>query len=118
MTRTIWPAAMLLVVLVAGGCQTTATPNWMHPGDADTQRKLALRYDPYPEPGIGTSVADIRPRDYNIPPTDPARDRWFGNSENANRWWRPPQPPAAPPPANIPPPAVAAPPAAVPCPAQ
>jgi hypothetical protein len=105
------------------------TPCWLHPGDADTQQKVALRYDPYPEPDLGTPMAGTRPREYEVPPADPARARWFRNNENANRWWKP-QPAAAPPAVIAPPPAATAPPpaavppppttppAATPCPPQ
>ncbi len=105
------PIAMLLFAIALAGCQGTAGPSWLHPGDADTQQKRALRYDPYPEPDTGPPVDGARPRDYETPLADPARARWFGSNDNANRWWKP-QPAAAPaiaPPAAVGPPAATAP---------
>ena len=53
MRRAMRPIAMLLFAIALAGCQGTAGPSWLHPGDADTQQKRALRYDPYPEPDTG-----------------------------------------------------------------
>jgi hypothetical protein len=63
-------------ILGLSGCKTTETPNWLHPGSEQTQQARTLRYDPYPEPGIGTNVDGTRPRDFDKPTPEPERARW------------------------------------------
>lgn len=68
-------AGLLLVALC--GCSTTAMPAWTHPGSGEMQRRRALQYDPYPEAEIGASTAGLRPREYDRPPPEPSRARWY-----------------------------------------
>jgi hypothetical protein len=52
----------------------------LHPGRADYQRAQAKRFDPYPEPDIGSGAADfesqVRPPDFQHPMPEPTRARW------------------------------------------
>ncbi len=70
-------AAALLLSLLFCGCKTTAPPAWTHPGSEEVQRRRALQYDPYPELEVGAPVAGLRPRDYDKPPPEPSRARWY-----------------------------------------
>jgi hypothetical protein len=70
-----WFFAALFVVLT--GCASTAGPSWFHPGSATTQQTRALRYDPYPENEPGPTIVGSRPREYQKPPPETSRARWF-----------------------------------------
>jgi len=70
-------AAGLLILIASGGCQNIARPNWSHPGSAQSQQCQALRYDPYPENDIGPTMVGARPREYQNPPPEASRARWF-----------------------------------------
>ena len=70
-------AAGLLVSSALAGCASTAKPNWLHPGTAQAQQARALRYDPYPENESGPPMTGDRPREYETPPPEPSRARWF-----------------------------------------
>ncbi len=52
----------------------------LHPGRADYQRAQARRFDPYPEPEIGSGANDyesqVRPPDFQRPMPEPTRSRW------------------------------------------
>jgi len=75
-------AAGLLLMVVFCGCSSIAPPSWSHPGSEAVQRRRALRYDPYPENEIGPPVVGVRPREYDKPPPEASRARWFlGNWE-------------------------------------
>ncbi len=84
------PAAVLLILGVLSGCKSTATPNWTHPGSDKVQVKRATRFDPYPEPQTGTTMAGDRPRDYQAPVDETSRSRWVLDKSpersNADRW--------------------------------
>jgi len=69
--------AWLLLLSAVGGCAKTAGPNWLHPGGAPAQQTRALRYDPYPENEPGPPVVGARPREYENPPSETSRSRWF-----------------------------------------
>jgi hypothetical protein len=66
-----------LILIALGGCKTTAKPDWTHPGPAREQQGRALRYDPYPENESGPPMAGVRPREYETPPPEPSRARWY-----------------------------------------
>jgi hypothetical protein len=67
--------AMVLGAMAAG-CKGLQGPNWSRPGPAPYQQRMAERFDPYPDSQIGPAVVGGRPRDYQIPPPEPARARW------------------------------------------
>lgn len=69
--------AALLVLWVCSGCRSLARPDWTHPGRMEVQQKRALRFDPYPENEPGPALVDVRPREYQKPPPEPSRARWF-----------------------------------------
>ena len=67
--------------------KSTAQPDLTHPGRAEVQQKRALRYDPYPETGMGTDMSELRPREYQNPPAEPSQARWnLDQATNAGRW--------------------------------
>jgi hypothetical protein len=87
MTGRWWLAAGLMILGTLAGCKSTVPPDLAHPGRAVVQQKRALRYDPYPETGIGTDISTVRPREYQIPPAEPSQSRWhLDPATNANRW--------------------------------
>jgi hypothetical protein len=67
----------LALAACAIGCQTTAGPNWAHPGPTQVQEARAIRYDPYPEPDIGPNCEGVRPRSYDKPLSETERGRWY-----------------------------------------
>ena len=71
-------AAFVLILAALAGCQSTAGPCWFHPGPAQAQHTRALRYDPYPENNEpDAAMAGVRPREYDMPPPETGRARWF-----------------------------------------
>jgi hypothetical protein len=70
-------AAGLLIGVGLSGCKSTAGPSLFHPGVAQAQQNRALRYDPYPENESGPTMVGVRPRDYQKPPSEASRARWF-----------------------------------------
>lgn len=73
-----WSLATGLMILIAlGGCKSVAKPDLTHPGTAQTQQTRALRYDPYPENEPGPALVGARPREYQTPPPETSRSRWF-----------------------------------------
>ena len=72
-------AARLLLLVASGGCCHTEFPCWSHPGSEDVQLRRAVRYDPYPEIEDGPTNAGVRPREFDQPPPEPSRSRWFLN---------------------------------------
>jgi hypothetical protein len=77
MTRPWLLAVGLLIGAALAGCKGTAGPCWLHPGSAQTQQARALRYDPYPENEPGPPMLGARPREYDRPPPEPSRARWY-----------------------------------------
>ena len=76
-----------IVIAALVGCRHTAMPNIAHPGDAASQQKQAVRYDPYPEPGVAPNVDGSRPREYQTPISEPASGRWYLDPKtNTERW--------------------------------
>jgi hypothetical protein len=80
-------AATLLAVVSlmpwAGGCASLAKPSLQTTSNARTQQRRAVRFDPYPQPDIGSTLFrealmdGSRPRDYNEPVTEVRRSRWW-----------------------------------------
>lgn len=79
-------AALLTVVSVmawAGGCASLGKPTWQTSGNALAQQRRAVRFDPYPQPDIGSTLFreaqmdGSRPRDYNEPVAEVRRSRWW-----------------------------------------
>lgn len=83
--RRCWFAGPLLSAVLAG-CTNVAPPDWCHPGSAMYQRAQAERSDPYPLPDTGPEVVGGRPRDFQVPHLEPARDQTeFAWSRNYGR---------------------------------
>jgi hypothetical protein len=66
---------ILIIILFLGtcaGCSSTITwPNWCHPGWIDEQRNRAQRFDPYPEVDFNQGMYGTRPRDFQVPASEP-----------------------------------------------
>jgi hypothetical protein len=87
MTVRYWPVAGLMILGALSGCKSVTPPSLDHPRSADIQQKRALRYDPYPETGIGTDISTVRPRNYQDPPAEPSQSRWYlDKATNSTRW--------------------------------
>jgi hypothetical protein len=72
-----WFAGGLLIILLCMGCKTTAKPDLFHPGSTATQQQRALRYDPYLQNEPSQATLGARPREYETPPPEPSRARWY-----------------------------------------
>lgn len=74
---------VLVLLPLAGGCASLGKPTWPAGGTARAQQRRAVRFDPYPQDDIGTtlfreSLMDgTRPRDYNEPVAEIRRSRWW-----------------------------------------
>jgi hypothetical protein len=71
--RRTWTAAMaLLAAAMLSGCcsQYCAWPSFSHPGSEQYQQRRAEKFDPYPDPYIGTPADGTRPREYQNPPAE------------------------------------------------
>jgi hypothetical protein len=69
----------LAFVLFPAGCKSVDKPDLSHPGTAPAQQARALRYDPYPDNESGPAMVGVRPREYDVPPPEPSRARWYLN---------------------------------------
>ena len=69
-----WTAVIvLLAAAVLSGCadsQTLGRPTITNPGSEAYQQTRAQKYDPYPDPYLGTPVAGTRPQDFQNPPAE------------------------------------------------
>ncbi|HVC98073.1 MAG TPA: hypothetical protein VND64_30665 [Pirellulales bacterium] len=88
-----WFGFWVLIALAAGctgpnGERREGWPRLFGPGPADYQRQRAQRFDPYADPNMSNdnNMQDARPRDYQLPPAEPTRDRW-----QPGRWVFPPR---------------------------
>jgi len=61
----------------AGGCRSLAPPSFSNPGPAEYQQSRALRFDPYPEVEPGPAIVGARPLEYQKPPAEVLRARWW-----------------------------------------
>lgn len=75
-------AALGLALLSCSGC-ASLFPDWLHPGPTQYQRFNAVLHDPYPDNDAGPEVVGGRPRDFQKPLAEPARNRYLRDS-----WWR------------------------------
>jgi hypothetical protein len=72
----------LMGIVGLTGCQDFGTPHIDRaPLNREqdvlaSQRNLAHRFDPFPDPDAGPSVREVRPRDFAVPPPEPSRSRW------------------------------------------
>lgn len=77
-----------LVAVAAGlasgaGCASLGKPTWQSDANARTQQRRAVRFDPYPQDDIGSTLFrealmdGSRPRDYNEPVAEIRRSRWW-----------------------------------------
>jgi len=79
--------AGLMILGTFAGCKSVTPPSLEHPRSADIQQKRALRYDPYPETGVGTDISTVRPREYQNPPAEASQSRWYlDKATNSTRW--------------------------------
>lgn len=69
--------AAVAIFLVAGTSGCLAPPSFRHPGTAQYQQRRAERFDPYPETDAGPAIVGGRPRQYEKPPAEVLRTRWF-----------------------------------------
>jgi len=75
--------AMTSVVSSVCGCASLDKPTWRSDASARTQQRRAVRFDPYPQPDIGSTLFrealmdGSRPRDYNEPVAEVRRSRWW-----------------------------------------
>lgn len=79
--RLLLSAISICVVLLASGCCSNPYFGFPEfgPIDAQTQRRRAARFDPFPDPTIGPGASTCRPREYQDPTpfkNAPNRD-WF-----------------------------------------
>jgi hypothetical protein len=76
------PFVAICLLATVAGCGHGYFPRerLLHPGRADYQRAQAKRFDPYPEPDIGSGANDfesqVRPPDFQRPMPEPTRSRW------------------------------------------
>jgi hypothetical protein len=83
----IQAAALLAAcgLLAGGGCAALGRPDWLRPGPEATQRRRAVRFDPFLQNDIGPYqfrlplMDGTRPRDYAEPITEVERSRWWSN---------------------------------------
>jgi hypothetical protein len=61
----------------AAGCTGLAPPDWRHPGPAAYQQRRAEQFDPYPENEPAPAIVGGRPLQYDRPPAEVLRARWF-----------------------------------------
>lgn len=60
---------LIFVLLIVVGCSENhqfGHPS-LEPASAEVQIHRAVRFDPYPDPNIGTSIPGSRPPEYDIP---------------------------------------------------
>ena len=74
--KTLGKLVAVVGLLCLTGCFNLAPPQWLHPGDAPSQRKRAVRFDPYPENETGPKMVGTRPREFADPLAEPARSRY------------------------------------------
>ena len=85
MTRPPLPQFVVLLALVAvsAGCASLGKPQWLEPGPAQSQRRRAVRFDPYLQDDIAPAALRMslmdgaRPRDFNEPVPEIRRSRWW-----------------------------------------
>jgi hypothetical protein len=73
MDRIIWglPTAVSIVFLVSAlGC--SARPSMGPPGTISDQRNRAVLHDPYPSNDLGPPIVGGRPREFDLPRSEPA----------------------------------------------
>jgi hypothetical protein len=70
--------AVLMTFCIGGsGCAAITGPDWSDPGPIQTQKRRAIRFDPYLENDIGPPIDGGRPRDYLAPIPQVERARWW-----------------------------------------
>ena len=71
------------IMLLVGGCASLGKLTWQSNATAQTQQRRAVRFDPYPQDDIGSTLFrealmdGSRPRDYNEPVAEVRRSRWW-----------------------------------------
>ncbi len=63
---------MVAICLTTAGCSSLGRPDWLEPGPAMSQRRRAVRFDPYLQD-------DIAPAALRMPLMDGARPRDFAD---------------------------------------
>lgn len=67
MKRMWFAAVALLSAGLLSGCRGLGMPNIFSPGSEDYQRWRAEKFDPYPDPNLGGSMAGTRPPGFENP---------------------------------------------------
>jgi hypothetical protein len=81
--RRLFFVAAIALVVTANGCASLGKPQWLQPGPAQSQRRRAVRFDPYLQDDIAPSSLRLplmdgaRPRDFNEPVPEIRRSRWW-----------------------------------------
>jgi len=76
---------LIACAVVLSGCASLGKPDWLEPGPAQSQRRRAVRFDPYLQD-------DIAPSSLRVPLMDGARPRDFAEpipEVRRSRWWSP-----------------------------
>jgi hypothetical protein len=68
------------------GCASLGKPDWLDPGTARSQQRRAVRFDPYLEDDIASSLRlpltdGLRPRDFAVPVPEVRRSRWWAPAQ-------------------------------------
>lgn len=75
------PLRVLIAACLVGatlGCgPQVRRPNFLHPGNAASQRFDAIYHDPYPLDDVGPAVEGSRPRGYQAPVPEVVRSRLY-----------------------------------------
>jgi hypothetical protein len=82
--RSVAATCVVAAVATATGCASLGRPDWLEPGPAASQRRRAVRFDPFMQNDIGPSTLreytlldGTRPRDYAEPVAEVNRSRWW-----------------------------------------
>ena len=76
-------AAATILAMVLPGCASLGKPQWRASGPAQSQRRRAVRFDPYLQDDIAPSILRMplndgtRPRDFADPMPEVERSRWW-----------------------------------------
>jgi hypothetical protein len=74
---------MVAICLTTAGCSSLGRPDWLEPGPAMSQRRRAVRFDPYLQDDIAPAALRMplmdgaRPRDFADPVPEVTRSRWW-----------------------------------------
>jgi hypothetical protein len=77
---------LALAAATCSGCASLGKPDWLDPGTARSQQRRAVRFDPYLEDDIASSLRlpltdGLRPRDFAVPVPEVRRSRWWAPAQ-------------------------------------